>query len=115
MNNAQHKTDCLACGAAIGECDGNCTALPNEQNDETENAHAMQSYDLHLLEAHKELAKRTVTAQQLNARIIDAMRARQANTDAYTVAVENVYRSERKSRELEVMPGLDLSPLVYLV
>jgi len=114
MKNAQHNTDCPACGAAIGECDGNCTALPNEQNDETENQE-FTSYDLHLLEAHKELAKRTVTAQQLNARIIDAMRARQANTDAYTVAVENVYRSERKSRELEVMPGLDLSPLVFLV
>ena len=32
------NTDCPACGAAVGECDGNCTALPNEQHDKTENA-----------------------------------------------------------------------------
>jgi len=27
---------CHDCGASIGECDGNCTALPNELDDESE-------------------------------------------------------------------------------
>jgi len=72
----------------------------------------MNSYELHLLEAHKELAKRTLTGQPLNARIIDAMRLRQAEKSVYSLAVENVYRAERKSREAEVLPGLDLSPLM---
>lgn len=40
MTNATmtENTDCRSCGAEIGECDGDCTALPNEQHDETENA-----------------------------------------------------------------------------
>lgn len=109
MNNTQHNTDCPACGAAIGECDGYCPALPNELDDVIE---TLNSYDYHLLEAHKELAKRTLTGQPLNARIIDAMRIRQAVKTVYALAVENVYRAERSSREAQVVPGLDLSPLM---
>jgi len=112
MNNTQHNTDCPACGAAIGECDGYCPALPNELDDTTEIVETMNSYDLHMLEAHKELAKRTMTGQPLNARIIDAMRTRQAEKTVYALAVENVYRAERSSREAHVVPGLDLSPLM---
>jgi hypothetical protein len=34
---APSTTACLTCGASIGECDGYCTALPNELDDESEN------------------------------------------------------------------------------
>jgi hypothetical protein len=115
MNNTQHDTDCTVCGAAIGECSGYCTALPNELDDVEKEVQPLNSYELHLLEAHKELAKRTLTPQQMNARIIDAMRTRQIMQDAYSLAVENVYRAERASREPQAVPGLDLSPLVYIV
>ena len=38
LNNAASlTTDCSTCGASIGECDGYCTALPNELDDESEN------------------------------------------------------------------------------
>ena len=31
------NTACTVCGAAIGECDGYCSALPNELDDSSEN------------------------------------------------------------------------------
>jgi hypothetical protein len=38
LNNAASLTmRCSTCGASIGECDGYCTALPNELDDESEN------------------------------------------------------------------------------
>jgi len=38
LNNAVSlTTDCSTCGASIGECNGYCTALPNELDDESEN------------------------------------------------------------------------------
>ena len=104
------NTACTVCGAAIGECNGYCSALPNELDDASEMP--ISSYDRHLLEAHKELAKRTLSGQPLNARIVDAMRTRQAEKTVYALAVENVYRAERASREAQVVPGLDLSPLM---
>lgn len=34
---SQLPTDCKHCGAPVGECDGNCDALPNELDDASEN------------------------------------------------------------------------------
>lgn len=36
MTHTANNTDCTHCGAAIGECDGYCNALPNELDDATE-------------------------------------------------------------------------------
>ena len=33
----EESIDCKHCNAPVGECDGNCDALPNELDDESEN------------------------------------------------------------------------------